>query len=110
MKKHFPAIIIGIGCACLLVGLGVLILTYYPVAYNELSYVFFRPSATARVVVKEAHPQKGDIVPVDDQFGIVIPKIKANSKIIANVDPFNEKEYQWALTKGVAQAKGSSLP
>lgn len=48
--------------------------------------------------------------PVDENFGIIIPKIRANSKIIANVDPYNEKEYQVALTKGVAHAKGTAFP
>ena len=48
--------------------------------------------------------------PVDDAFGIVIPKIGANAPVIQNVDPYNENEYQIALTKGIAHAKSSSLP
>jgi sortase A len=46
----------------------------------------------------------------DKQFQVIIPKIGVNSKIIANVDASNEKEYTEALKKGVAHAKGTGLP
>lgn len=48
--------------------------------------------------------------PVDTNFGIVIPKIGVNVKVLANVDPENPKEFNKALTKGVAHAAGSALP
>lgn len=54
--------------------------------------------------------QKQEIIPVDENFGIVIPKINANAKVIANVDPYNSTKYQQALTKGVAHALGTSFP
>jgi sortase A len=41
---------------------------------------------------------------------ITIPKIKAQSPVIENVDPWKESEYREVLKKGVAQAKGTSLP
>lgn len=50
------------------------------------------------------------IIFVDNNFGIYIPKIKANAKVTANVDPTNKAEYDIALQSGVAQAKGSSFP
>ena len=53
---------------------------------------------------------ENQIVPVSTEFGIVIEKINANAKIIAGVDPGNEREYVSALTKGVAQALGSTPP
>ena len=51
-------------------------------------------------------------------YYILIPKINARSPIVENVDPWNKDEYQSALKKGVASAKGmnnflfahSSLP
>jgi LPXTG-site transpeptidase (sortase) family protein len=46
----------------------------------------------------------------DTDFSIVIPKIGASEKVIANVDPGVEKEYKKSLLEGVAHAKGSSLP
>ena len=41
---------------------------------------------------------------------IIIPKLGANAKVIADVDPFDSRVYQRALTKGVAHAKGSAYP
>lgn len=50
------------------------------------------------------------IVPISTDFGIVIEKINANAKVVANVDPSNEGEYLNALAKGVAHAKGTVFP
>lgn len=47
---------------------------------------------------------------VDSNFSIVVPKIGAKSKAIANVDPGREEEYKDALMKGVAHAKGTAFP
>jgi len=54
--------------------------------------------------------RKQVILPKDAEFSVVIPKIGANSNIIANVDPSNEDEYLQALAHGVAHAKGTSFP
>ncbi|MBP7832892.1 MAG: sortase [Candidatus Levybacteria bacterium] len=51
-----------------------------------------------------------EIIPTDTEFSVVIPKIGANEKITANVDPSNEGEYLDALKHSVAHAKGSALP
>lgn len=50
------------------------------------------------------------LTPEDPNFSIVIPKIAANARILANVDSSNEKEYLDALEKGVAQALGTAFP
>ncbi|MBP9728458.1 MAG: sortase, partial [Candidatus Moranbacteria bacterium] len=50
------------------------------------------------------------IVPVDENFGIVIPKIRANARVIAGVDWQDSRVYQQALVNGVAQAKGTANP
>ncbi len=50
------------------------------------------------------------IVPVSTEFGIVIEKINANSRVIPDVDPSNEAQYTRALSEGVAEAKGSTPP
>ena len=86
----------------LLVACGLLLfsLTFFPVIKQEIIY---RVNFTTTVAQKK-------ISPVSTEFGIVIPKIKANARIISNIDPFNEEEYQRALTIGVAQAQGSALP
>ncbi|MDQ3098708.1 MAG: sortase [bacterium] len=48
--------------------------------------------------------------PVNQDFGIVIDKIHANSAIISDVDPFNANEYDAALKRGVAHAKETRYP
>lgn len=50
------------------------------------------------------------IVPVDTNYAIVIEKINANARIIANVDPGDENAYVKALSEGVAEAAGSTPP
>lgn len=50
------------------------------------------------------------IIPVDTNFSVVIPKIGANEKITANVNPANGGEYLEVLKHTVAHAKGSALP
>lgn len=72
---------------------------YFPVAKAEIVYQ-----------VTKSSPSKTEIKPVNTDFSIVIPKIKVNAKVVKNVDPFDSKIYQKALTQGVAHAKGSGLP
>jgi sortase A len=55
-------------------------------------------------------PKRERIKAASTDFGIVIPKIGANAKIVADVNAGNEKEYQKALLKGVAHAAGTALP
>ncbi len=55
-------------------------------------------------------PSDNLIRPVSTDYGIVIEKINANAKIVADVDPGNEQEYSQALFKGVAAAEGSTNP
>lgn len=50
------------------------------------------------------------LIPENPDFSIVIPKIGANSAIIANVDAADSKIYLDALQRGVAQAAGSAYP
>lgn len=76
----------------------------------EISYFFSPKNAQVLSKNESRTPGKKNIVPKDEDFGIVIPKINANSKIVKDVDPFNSKEYQFALTKGVAHAKGTVYP
>lgn len=43
-------------------------------------------------------------------FYIEIPKLNVYEKVISNVNPNNEKEYESALKEGVAHALGSAFP
>jgi sortase A len=50
------------------------------------------------------------IEPEDPNFSIVIPKIGANAKVVADVDTLSEAVYLEALKKGVAHAAGTAYP
>lgn len=67
-------------------------LIFYPVIST---YLFPKPIVASKDL-------KGDF--------ITIPKIKAQAPMIFNVDPWQENIYQNVLKKGVAHAKGTSLP
>lgn len=55
-------------------------------------------------------PQEEEIIPISEDFGLIIPKIGVNAKVFAHVDSKNPKEYLPILTQGVAHAKKSVLP
>lgn len=96
--NKLPQILIGIGIFFIVLSFVLFVFIFYPVAKVEINYNLNKPKINTQ------------ITPIDKDFGIVIPKIGANSKIIPNVDPYNSNIYQVALTKGVAQAKGTSNP
>lgn len=92
------------GYVLILSGLSVAAGVMAPIVFQELRYDYVKtahkvPTNTQKIVR-----------PIDAQFGIVIPKIGANAKIIPNVNPYDSRIYQQALTKGVAHAKGSAFP
>lgn len=89
------------GWLILSLGLIILIKTFFPVISQEVKY----SAAQLRLTAAQA-----EITPLDKNFGIVIPKINANARIIPNIDPYNSQIYQSALTKGVAHAKGTVFP
>jgi len=103
----------------LMVALAVLILTviFYPVVKEELKYFLLPkrinlPVTTQQELInqQEENPKANALIPVDENFGIVIPKISANASVISQVDSQNPDIYQPALTRGVAHAKGTALP
>lgn len=103
-----------IGNSAIFAGFVIFFLTFAPLVVQEVSYRvrptdYYSLSDGPQHEVLNINPEKR-ISPVDTDFGIVIPKINANAPVIANVDPENQKEYQIALSKGVAHAAGSSLP
>lgn len=50
------------------------------------------------------------LTPADPQFSIVIPKIAASAKILANTSVTDKDAYLQALTQGVAHAEGTAFP
>lgn len=60
--------------------------------------------------ILQRRPSVEVLSPVDTEFGIVIPKIAANTKVIPDVDASNYDEYIEALREGVAHALGTYFP
>lgn len=85
--------------------------TYYPIVKEELSY---QPAPDPSLVVEAGNTSliqnEAKNFGVSSYFSIVIPKINAKANIIANVDTSNEKEYDEALSEGVAHARGTNFP
>ncbi|MBI4038245.1 sortase [Candidatus Daviesbacteria bacterium] len=97
--KKLSSVLIILGGVTFFASLTIFILTFYPVISTEVSYQ-----------LNKTQNKPLELKPVDTNFGVVIPKITANAKVIENVSPFNQQEYQWALTKGIAHGLGSSFP
>ena len=87
-----------IGLILILIALAIPLKTFSPVIKSEIKYRINPPKIDT------------DIIPVDQNFSLVIPKINANTRVIVNVDPFSSQIYQQALTQGVAHAKNTSTP
>lgn len=94
------SVLLYVGLCLLLLGLLIGLLAFFPVIKEETKYALSKTSSTNSKPIK----------PIDTGFGIVIPKIQANAKVIDNIDPFNSQQYEIALTKGVAHAKGTAYP
>jgi len=109
-KGLSPSLFIKIGLGLVILAIVFFAVTFFPALKAEIGYLFsFKKNLP--VIISTEKPLKSDFLrPVNEKFGIVIPKIKANAAVIANVSPFNEREYQMALTKGVAQARDTALP
>lgn len=90
-----------VGCVLLFCGLAIVFFTFWPIIQEELGF-------TIKHTILKSAPYT--LTPVDKDFGIVIPKIEANAKVIAHVDPYDSRVYQQVLTRGVAHAKGTSVP
>lgn len=86
-----------IGLSAFLIGI-----TLWPIMKEEVKYTLRQTSG--------AQSLDTSLVPKNMEFGLIIPKIHANSTIIPNVDPYDSTMYQKALVKGVAHAKGSAFP
>lgn len=102
---HTARLFTAVGFVVSALSLGILLLTFWPILKVEFGYVA-RQTGTQLSITKLPK----DIVPVDFDFGIVIPKLGANARIISNVDPYTESVYQRALSKGVAHARGTVYP
>ncbi|OQX51592.1 hypothetical protein B5M47_00140 [candidate division CPR3 bacterium 4484_211] len=68
-------------------------------------YESYEKATSILGIKEEAEVSQPDIIPVSKDFSLVIPKIKVNVPVIANVDGGNPREYLWRVTQGVAHFK-----
>lgn len=124
-KADRPRVSQILGMVIFALSLAGLFLTAGPIVLSEAS---FRLKQTKKEIVRVAEnkPKEenriffadllGEVqfeeipTPVDTDFGIVIPKIGVNAKVVPNVDANASKIFSEALKKGVAHAAGTSLP
>lgn len=115
-RDFFPLALGGLSIGA---GLAILGLIYWPLFKEETHYLFSAKGKGVLVAGKNeiVKAENGEVAveekimrPVDEEFGLVIPKISANAKVIPEVDPDNSAIYQRALTRGVAHAKGTGYP
>lgn len=72
---------------------------YYPVLVDEISWQ--RNKSTF---------QQNPPTPASYEFGIMIPAIGVNERVVSGVDPFDKAVYDPVLQDGVAHAQGTPLP
>jgi sortase A len=89
------------------------VLFYGPIAVKEIPKsikAWLAAPARFGTLLKQEIQAEDKINPINTDFAIVIPKIKLNATVIANVDPARPSQYQAALKVGVAHAKGKVFP
>lgn len=116
-KHRFKKLLIAFSNGfCLLALLG-LLFTFGPLLSAELNYQLKKEknnNSLTKVrfseLINAAPSSPLAILSPDPYFSLVIPKIDARAKIIANTDAANKREYLTTLKKGIAHAKGSVFP
>lgn len=130
-KRRF-VIMRTIGNFLVLFSLFGMFMTFGPAVYNEAVYRTNRLRGQRFIVKgdpipKEAPKEKEEkergffgqilkapkpkvLFPVDANFGIIIPKIGANARVLPNIDPGDHSRYMAALRLGVAHAQGTFFP
>ncbi len=89
-----------------------------PIFYSEISYRLSSGQNDARVEQSKISlfgyllwlDKKNISSPVDWHFGLLIPKIGVNARVLAEINPHEKETYNLALKESVAHAAGTSLP
>jgi LPXTG-site transpeptidase (sortase) family protein len=108
-------ILIKIGLSFIAISVVMYLVFFYPILIQEFKYLITPHKDKVQVLIGEnvqkvKTPGPSQMIPADEEFSIIIPKIGANSKVVANVNPYDPDIYQRALTKGVAHAEGTVFP
>jgi LPXTG-site transpeptidase (sortase) family protein len=122
-RRLFPRHILGL--MLLALGLGGMAGPFIPTLRLESSYAVKQAETSAHVSAEAAKPLPESVpivfnplvaadgtvvIPVNQDFSLIIPAIGVNSPVIANVNPADAGQYKGALLQGVAHASTSMLP
>jgi len=107
-----------VGNFLLLSAIAGVVLTFAPVIAAEVVYRYDNLVGRKYVVAGDQTTFSGllgieqplPISPLDQDFDVIIPKIGANARVVANVNPGNYNDYIEALKHGVAHAAGTKYP
>jgi len=124
-KVDRPAISRFFGLILFIISLTALYLFIGPIVLSEIAFRIRETKKEAvRIVQNQPAPEHkikfadllGEVefetipAPVDADFGIVIPKINVNSRVVPNIDADSPQEFTQALKVGVAHAAGTAFP
>lgn len=113
IRQIFPVLIL----LAFLIFLFWLILVFLPVLWIEFKYQFksffqnrgienpqalFFPDFSGMTIVGNASKNK--------DYGIVIPSLGLDERVVFNVDPNDEEQYKSALKQGIAHASSTNYP
>lgn len=104
------------GVVLLLLGLATILSIYWPIIWAKIDQYLYSGPSTSIVEVSKGDTITKDIKPetekveLDSKFGLYIPKIKSNTSVIADVNPYIYEEYTKALESGIAHAKCTVTP
>lgn len=115
--RFTPRLLSWIGTLLIVFSIIGFLFTYGPIIQVEVGYQI------SRLIDKDTDSPRGSFADLldktflgeqagvpDPNFSLIIPKIHAKGKIIANVDPASETDYLEALKVGIAHARGTDLP
>jgi LPXTG-site transpeptidase (sortase) family protein len=113
-REEVLSLIYRIGIILAAIGFAIVFIVYAKVFIVYLNYYFNKPSTDIEVrLPSDAQSSDTDSKVLefkDKDFGIIIPKIDTNAKVIKDTDAFDADAYKKALAEGVAHAKGTSYP
>jgi LPXTG-site transpeptidase (sortase) family protein len=113
-KTNIFEIVSKAGLSLIALALLFALIIYFPIISKEVGYSIRKPSPYVKVVasknIVDVMKSGDEVVAVDPDFSVIVPKISVNSKIVGDVDPYDSQIYQRELTKGVAHAKGTVYP
>jgi len=105
-KRFFYGLLRSFGAGLIAFAFVGIIFSFWPIVKEEVVYRFSPHTDVTSIIAKSDAQNLG----LDPFFSIYVPKINAKAKVIANVDSGDPENYLYALSEGVAHARGTNFP